>query len=223
MEKDRGWAAGQEEAESQTHTPRGLEFLIFFTGAATLSLEVLASRIMTPYFGVSLYIWAGILAITLIFLATGYYLGGRLTIGRRPQSLLTLVSAGPPHCRSGLIGRGPHVSPDLPVTGPGQFNRRQFFGRGNAPGFAPDPALGHESPAHRPGPLSPARRRLRGRPGLFHQHHRVGGRGNPHGLSHHSQFDEFSGGTGAEPRPLSGHPVDNLAGQGITPVRIDIS
>ena len=95
MKKDRGSAAGQEEAESHTPTPRGLEFLIFFTGAATLSLEVLASRIMTPYFGVSLYIWAGILAITLIFLALGYYLGGRLTIGRRPQSLLTLYLLAP--------------------------------------------------------------------------------------------------------------------------------
>ena len=50
---------------------------------------------MTPYFGVSLYIWAGILAITLIFLATGYYLGGRLTIGRRPQSLLMLYLLAP--------------------------------------------------------------------------------------------------------------------------------
>jgi len=51
------------------------EALIFITGAVALSLEVLASRIMTPYFGVSLYIWAGILSITLIFLALGYQLG----------------------------------------------------------------------------------------------------------------------------------------------------
>ena len=65
--------------------------LIFATGAVTLSLEVLASRIMTPYFGVSLYIWAGILSITLGFLALGYYLGGRLgerTDAARLESLL---------------------------------------------------------------------------------------------------------------------------------------
>ena len=61
------------------------EALIFATGAATLSLEVLASRIMTPYFGVSLYIWAGILSITLTFLAVGYYLGGRLSQRLRSQ------------------------------------------------------------------------------------------------------------------------------------------
>jgi hypothetical protein len=52
--------------------------IIFLTGAATLALELLASRIMTPYFGVSLYIWAGILSITLVALACGYWWGGRL-------------------------------------------------------------------------------------------------------------------------------------------------
>ena len=50
--------------------------LLFVTGGVILALEVLASRIMSPYFGVSLYIWAGILSITLISLAFGYYLGG---------------------------------------------------------------------------------------------------------------------------------------------------
>lgn len=51
--------------------------VLFVTGAVVLGLEVLASRIMTPYFGVSLYIWAGILTITLVCLAFGYDLGGR--------------------------------------------------------------------------------------------------------------------------------------------------
>ena len=52
--------------------------IIFISGAAILALELLASRIMTPYFGVSLYIWTGILSITLVSLALGYWLGGRL-------------------------------------------------------------------------------------------------------------------------------------------------
>jgi spermidine synthase len=52
--------------------------IIFVSGAAILALELLASRIMTPYFGVSLYIWTGILSITLVALALGYWLGGRL-------------------------------------------------------------------------------------------------------------------------------------------------
>jgi len=59
--------------------------LIFLTGAITLAMELLASRIMNPYFGVSLYIWSGILSITLVALALGYYLGGRLTRTPRAQ------------------------------------------------------------------------------------------------------------------------------------------
>src|SRR5688572_22171494 len=59
--------------------------IIFLTGAAILALELLASRIMTPYFGVSLYIWTGILSITLISLALGYWAGGKLARGRASQ------------------------------------------------------------------------------------------------------------------------------------------
>jgi spermidine synthase len=58
---------------------RRYEIAIFLTGAVTLALEVLSSRIMTPYFGVSLYIWSGILSITLAFLAFGYSHGGKLS------------------------------------------------------------------------------------------------------------------------------------------------
>lgn len=51
---------------------------IFITGGAVLSLEVISSRVMTPYFGVSLIIWASILSVTLIFMAGGYRWGGWL-------------------------------------------------------------------------------------------------------------------------------------------------
>ena len=50
-----------------------LHTIIFVTGGAILALELLSSRILTPYFGVSLYIWSGILSITLISLAGGYW------------------------------------------------------------------------------------------------------------------------------------------------------
>ncbi len=52
--------------------------VIFLTGAGTLALELLSSRVLTPYFGVSLYIWSSILSITLAFLAIGYFAGGWL-------------------------------------------------------------------------------------------------------------------------------------------------
>lgn len=64
-----------------------LQAIIFTTGGAILALELLASRIMTPYFGVSLYIWSGILSITLVSLALGYWWGGRLAAGRKGNAL----------------------------------------------------------------------------------------------------------------------------------------
>jgi len=59
-----------------------LYVILFMSGGAILALELLASRILTPYFGVSLYIWTGILSITLVALALGYWAGGRLATGR---------------------------------------------------------------------------------------------------------------------------------------------
>jgi|KBSMisStaDraftv2_1062788.scaffolds.fasta_scaffold03590_8 spermidine synthase len=77
-----------------------LHAIIFVTGAAILALELLASRIMTPYFGVSLYIWSGILSITLISLAAGYWHGGRLASGKSgrappPEKLAFLFALMP--------------------------------------------------------------------------------------------------------------------------------
>jgi predicted membrane-bound spermidine synthase len=66
--------------------------IIFTTGAAILALELLASRIMTPYFGVSIYIWTGILSITLVALAIGYWAGGLLTHSSRKPSVARLAN-----------------------------------------------------------------------------------------------------------------------------------
>jgi predicted membrane-bound spermidine synthase len=53
--------------------------VIFITGAITLSVELLSSRILKPFFGESLLIWSGILSVTLTGLAIGYYIGGYIT------------------------------------------------------------------------------------------------------------------------------------------------
>lgn len=65
---------------------------IFVTGAAIIALELLASRIMLPYFGISLYIWSGILSITLISIALGYFVGGHLAerLSRRSDPAASL-------------------------------------------------------------------------------------------------------------------------------------
>ncbi len=65
-------------------------FAIIFTGATTLALQLIASRIMAPFFGVSLYIWTAILSVTLLCLAIGYFMGGRTTARASKQEVLNL-------------------------------------------------------------------------------------------------------------------------------------
>lgn len=93
---------------------------IFVTGGATLAMELLASRVMTPYFGVSLYIWTGILSITLVALAVGYWWGGRLATryaaAGRADRLQTAFLLMPPLSAISLIAVClvyPYVFPKL--------------------------------------------------------------------------------------------------------------
>ncbi len=86
-----------------------LQAIIFITGGAILALELLASRILTPYFGVSLYIWSGILSITLVSLAAGYWQGGRLANGKRghappPEKLAFLFTLMPAIAAIAIVG-----------------------------------------------------------------------------------------------------------------------
>lgn len=47
-------------------------------GALIMVVEVLGSRVIGPFFGVSLFVWSSLIAVTMIALAAGYALGGRL-------------------------------------------------------------------------------------------------------------------------------------------------
>ena len=52
---------------------------------STLGAEIAAQRLMAPFFGSSTVIWANTIAIVLLALSVGYWLGGRLA-DRRPSS-----------------------------------------------------------------------------------------------------------------------------------------
>jgi predicted membrane-bound spermidine synthase len=91
--------------------------LIFITGGVTLALEVLASKIMSPYFGVSLFIWAGILSITLAALAAGYWWGGFMVDRKELEDemiyLFLLLPAWTPLWIIGSRGAYPELLPLL--------------------------------------------------------------------------------------------------------------
>ena len=48
--------------------------------------EIAGAKILTPFFGASLYSWASTLSITLCALMTGYYFGGYVTTRPRFSS-----------------------------------------------------------------------------------------------------------------------------------------
>src|SRR3989339_1853151 len=55
-----------------------LLFVVFLTGAAVLMVEVLAVRILSPYFGATIFTVSSVISTILLALSLGYYFGGRL-------------------------------------------------------------------------------------------------------------------------------------------------
>jgi hypothetical protein len=50
--------------------------IAFLNGAVLLGLEIVASRILAPYFGNSIYVWGSLISVFLLALSLGYGLGG---------------------------------------------------------------------------------------------------------------------------------------------------
>lgn len=76
----------------------GLRIYLLLTtalcGALVMVVEVLGSRVIGPFFGVSLFVWTALITVTLLALAVGYAVGGVLA-DRHPEPawLYGLVAA----------------------------------------------------------------------------------------------------------------------------------
>jgi len=72
-----------------------LRFDIFVTGAVVMALEIIASRLLAPVFGDSVFVWGSLIGIIMASLAMGYYTGGRLA-DRSPtfRTFSTLIFVG---------------------------------------------------------------------------------------------------------------------------------
>jgi len=56
-----------------------------------MATELCGSKLIAPYFGSSLYVWASVIAVTLGSLAGGYFFGGRLSLAKNNVKTLSLI------------------------------------------------------------------------------------------------------------------------------------
>lgn len=63
-------------------------------GALVMVIEVLGSRVLGPFFGVSLFVWTSLITITLVALAGGYAAGGIVSDKRETPDYLYSVILG---------------------------------------------------------------------------------------------------------------------------------
>lgn len=90
-----------------------LGLVVAATGLSTLGAEIATARLLAPAFGSSTVIWANTIAIVLVAIAIGAWLGGRLADrGPSPRKMYTLLLGG-----SALLALTPVLA--VPILGVG--------------------------------------------------------------------------------------------------------
>jgi spermidine synthase len=67
---------------------------ISISGASVLAIEILGTRILGPFYGVSLFLWSALITVTLAALSAGYALGGRWADRGATYARLSSLLAG---------------------------------------------------------------------------------------------------------------------------------
>ncbi len=78
--------------KSEPELSRGLRLFLYVTAATTggaiMVVEILGAKMLSPFIGLSHFVWTAQIAVTLVALACGYYAGGRLADNSQPLSRL---------------------------------------------------------------------------------------------------------------------------------------
>ncbi len=96
-------------APPEPAVPRSLRAYLYgtaaVTGAAIMIVEILGAKMLSPFVGMSHFVWTAQIAVTLVALACGYYVGGRLADRYRELTKLYwgLLGAAAYLCLSVLI------------------------------------------------------------------------------------------------------------------------
>jgi len=108
-----------------------LYLTVTLTGAAVMMIELLGTRIIGPFYGVSLYVWSALISVTLIALAIGYFLGGffadhrtgfrfshAIALGALPTMMIPAIAASVLEASDGLGIRAGAFTAALVLFGP---------------------------------------------------------------------------------------------------------
>ncbi len=55
-----------------------LYLIVFICGSALMSLELVATRVLAPFLGNSLFVWGSVISVVMVALSLGYWLGGEI-------------------------------------------------------------------------------------------------------------------------------------------------
>ena len=77
--------------ESYSNSRNFLFTLSFIEGASVMSAELFGAKMLAPYFGSSLFVWATVMAVTLGGLAAGYFTGGYFAEKNKQNNLLFYI------------------------------------------------------------------------------------------------------------------------------------
>jgi spermidine synthase len=111
-------AASDAPGGGSPHTRWITHGTVFFTGAAVLIIEIIGTRLLAPFYGANLYSWSALISVTLLALAVGYYLGGRLADSRGSPGLLDGVIALSAVCVAAVPPLAHSVADPLAAAGP---------------------------------------------------------------------------------------------------------
>jgi len=105
----------------------GLMTLVFVSGMTSMALEMCASRLLAPYFGTSLFVWANLIGLILIYLSAGYFVGGRIA-DRFPNVRLLATLTAIAAVFTGVIPFISHPVLEFSVRGLDTANASIFYG-----------------------------------------------------------------------------------------------
>src|SRR3990172_10882611 len=71
-----------------------LHVIVAVSGASVLAIEILGTRILGPFYGVSLFLWSALITVTLAALSIGYVIGGHWADKGATVSRLCIMMSG---------------------------------------------------------------------------------------------------------------------------------